>query len=102
MNHKDKSQGLTEVYEFFTRYVRRIRPDTHWKRTMKSNVNKVFFQLVTPSDIAFVISLLKNGMPVWDRKKVLFESEELRKTKSETSVHDGRRPKEELWKNNVE
>jgi hypothetical protein len=81
MNHKDKSQGLTEVYEFFTRYVRRIRPDTHWKRTMKSNVNKVFFQLVTPSDIAFVISLLKNGMPVWDRKKVLFESEELRKTK---------------------
>ena len=72
---------MTEVYEFFTRYVRRIRPDTHWKRTMKSNVNKVFFQLVTPSDIAFVISLLKNGMPVWDRKKVLFESEELRKTK---------------------
>ena len=82
MNHKDKSQGLTEVYEFFTRYVRQIRPDTHWKRTMKSNVNKVFFQLVTPSDIAFVISLLKNGMPVWDRKKVLFESEELRKTKA--------------------
>ena len=73
--------GFNRMYEFFTRYVRRIRPDTHWKRTMKSNVNKVFFQLVTPSDIAFVISLLKNGMPVWDRKKVLFESEELRKTK---------------------
>ena len=58
-NRDDESQGLTEVYAFFTRYVRWIRPDTHWKRTMKSNVNKVFFQLVTPSDIAFVISLLK-------------------------------------------
>ncbi len=61
-NHDDKSQGLTEVYEFFTRYVRWIHPDTHWKRTMKRKVNKVFFQLVTPNDIAFVISLLKNGM----------------------------------------
>ncbi len=72
---------MTEVYEFFTRYVWWIRPDTHWKRTMKSNVNKVFFQLVTTSDIAFIISLLKNGMPVWDRKKDLFESKDLRKTK---------------------
>ncbi len=56
-NHDDESQGLTEVYKFFTSYVRQIHPD--WKRTMKSNVNKVFFQLVTPSDIFFVISLLK-------------------------------------------
>ena len=61
----NKNQGLTEVYEFFTRYVRRIRPDKHWKSTMKINLNEVFFQLVTSSDIAFVISLLKNGMPVW-------------------------------------
>ena len=80
-NHDDESQGLTEVYKFFTRYVWQICPDIHWKRTTKSNVNKVFFQLVTPGDIAFVILLLKNGMPVWDRKKVLFESEELRKKK---------------------
>jgi len=71
---------MREVYEFFTRYVRRIHPDTHWKRAMKNNPNRIFFQLITPSDIAFVISLLKNGMPVWNRKKVLFETEEMKKT----------------------
>ena len=50
---------------------------------MKKNANKVFFQPITPSDIAFVISLLKNGMPVWNRKKVLFETDKLmKKTKA--------------------
>ncbi len=78
----NENRGLTEVYKFFTRYVRRICSDTHWKRTMKINLNKVFFQLVTSSDIAFVISLLKNGMPVWNKKKVLFEREEMNKAKA--------------------
>jgi len=36
----EENQGLPEVYEFFTKYVRRIHPDTHWKRTMKINPNK--------------------------------------------------------------
>jgi hypothetical protein len=57
-NQEDPGLGLTVVHEFFTRYVQRIHPDTHWKRTMKKNANKFFFQLITPSDIAFVISLL--------------------------------------------
>jgi hypothetical protein len=43
----DKNQGLPEVYEFFTRYVRQIHPDTHWKRTMKINAILVFFQLIS-------------------------------------------------------
>ena len=38
----EENRGLPEVYEFFTRYVRRIHSNTHWKRTMKINVNKVF------------------------------------------------------------
>ncbi len=69
----EENRGLPEEYEFFMKYVWCIHPDTHWKRTMKINPNKVFFQLVTPSDIAFVILLLKNGMPVWNRKKTCSE-----------------------------
>ena len=44
------------------------------------NPNVVWFQLITPSDIAFVISLMKNGMPMWKRKTALFESNDLRST----------------------
>ena len=96
--NNNESQGLTEVYKFFTRYVRRIHPDTHWKRTMKINVNKVFFQLVTPSDIAFVISLIKNGMPVWNRKKVIFESEEINKGKAKPLFTSGEGQKRSFGK----
>ena len=83
--------GLHEVYEFFTRYVQRIHPDTHWKwkKAMKMNPNVVWFQLITPSDIAFVILLVKNRMPVWNKKKVLFDVEESRKTKAKPLFTSG-------------
>ena len=85
----ERSEGLIKIYEFFTRYVRRIHPDTHWKRTMKANPNIVWFQLITPSDIAFVISMLKNGMPVWKRKTTLFVSDELTRTKAKPLFTSG-------------
>ena len=97
-NQENRGLGLPEVYEFFMRYVRRIHPDTHWKRTMKKNANKVFFQLITPSDIAFVISLLKNGMPVWNRKKVLFETDEMMKTKAKPLFMSGEGQKRSFGK----
>jgi hypothetical protein len=56
---------------------------------MKMNPNKLWFQLITPSDIAFVISLMKNGMPVWKRKVVLFKSDDLRKTKAKPLFTSG-------------
>ena len=88
-DNEAKLEGFVRIYEFFTRYVRRIHPDTHWKRAMKMNPNKLWFQLITPSDIAFVISLMKNGMPVWKRKAVLFESDDLRKTKAKPLFTSG-------------
>ena len=97
-NQENQGLGLSEVYEFFTGYLRRIHPDTHWKRTMKKNANQVFFQLITPSDIAFVILLLKNGMPVWNRKKVLFETDEMMKTKAKPLFMSGEGQKRRFGK----
>ncbi len=86
------------MYEFFTRYVRRIHPDTHWKRTMKINLNTVFFQLVTPSDSVFVISLLENGMPVWNKKKTLFTFEQSRNIKVKPLLRSGEGQKRSFGK----
>ena len=90
--------GLHEVYEFFTRYVRRIHPDTHWKKAMKMNPNVVWFQLITPSDVAFVILLVENGMPVWNKKKVLFDVEESKKTKAKPLFTSGEGQKRSFGK----
>ena len=95
---EERSEGLIRIYEFFTKYVRRIYPDTHWKRAMKMNPNVIWFQLITPSDIAFVISLVKNGMPVWRRKTALFESDDLRKTKAKPLFTSGEGQKRSFGK----
>jgi hypothetical protein len=56
------SNTLHVVYEFMTMYVQKIYPDTVWKRSkMERNPNVVFFQMVTPSDIVYMILLMKNG-----------------------------------------
>ena len=65
---------------------------------MTNNPNKIFFQLITPSYIAFVISLLKNGMPVWNRKKVLFETDEMMKTKAKPLFTSGEGQKRSFGK----
>ena len=95
---EERLEGLIRIYEFFTKYVRRIYPDTHWKRAMKMNPNVIWFQLITPSDIAFVISLVKNGMPVWRRKTALFESDDLRKTKAKPLFTSGEGQKRSFGK----
>ena len=95
---EERLEGFIRIYEFFTKYVRRIYPDTHWKRAMKMNPNVVWFQLITPSDIAFVISLMKNGMPVWKRKTALFESDHLRKTKAKPLFMSGEGQKRSFGK----
>jgi hypothetical protein len=34
---------------------------------MKKYVNRVFLNLISPSDIAYVLALIKNGKGVWDQ-----------------------------------
>jgi hypothetical protein len=55
------------VYEFFARYVRKVYSDSDIKTDLKNNEGLSFIDKITPSDIAFVISVLKNGCKVWDQ-----------------------------------
>ena len=34
---------------------------------MNRNVNKTFLETITPSDIAYILSLIKNSQEVWDQ-----------------------------------
>ena len=50
------------VFEFLLNYVRRMKSDMDWRKLLKKNPEKPFLLFVTPSDIAFTLSLIKNGM----------------------------------------
>ena len=50
------------IFEFMLTYARRVRSDKEWTKLLKKNPEKPFLCFVTPSDIAFVLVLIMNGM----------------------------------------
>jgi hypothetical protein len=69
LDHYASSSNKAELYAFLARYVRKVYPDTDIKNDLKNNEGFLFIDKITPSDIAFVISILKNGRNVWDQTK---------------------------------
>jgi hypothetical protein len=55
------------VFEFLLNYVRRMKSDLDWRKLLKKNPEKPFLLFVTPSDIAFTLSLIKNGRGMWNQ-----------------------------------
>ncbi len=62
------------LYEFIARYVRKFHPDSLITRDLSENVGVSFINMITPSDIAYVICLKKNGKDMWDQEIRLMES----------------------------
>ncbi len=57
------------VFEFMVTHVQWIDLDAYCVEKMKSKPNIVWFQTITPSNIAHVIALVKNGQDMWDQSK---------------------------------
>ncbi len=57
------------VYEFMCTYIRKIKPDVKWKKLMTKNPGGLFFCMITPSNIAYVLAIIKNGKDLWDQAK---------------------------------
>ena len=53
------------IYDFFARYVRKIHPDRHIKKTLTTNPGKSFLEMIGSSDIAYIVMILKNSKTVW-------------------------------------
>jgi hypothetical protein len=67
LDHYASSNNKVELYKFLARYVRKVYPDTDIKKDLKNNEGLLFIDRITPSDLALVISILKNGCNVWDQ-----------------------------------
>jgi hypothetical protein len=53
---------------FLAKYVQKAHSDSAIKKELKNNEGLLFIDIITPSDIAFVISVIKNNWEVWDQK----------------------------------
>ncbi len=56
------------LYMFFARYVRKAHSDGAIKCKLRNNEEFLFIDIISLSDIALVISIIKNGRDVWDQK----------------------------------
>ncbi len=54
------------LYMIFARYVRKTHSNSAMKSELRNNEGLSFVDIISPSDIAFVISVIKNGCDVWD------------------------------------
>jgi hypothetical protein len=55
------------IFEFLLNYVQIMKSDLDWRKLLKLNPEKPFLLFVTPSDIAFTLSLIKNRRGMWDQ-----------------------------------
>jgi hypothetical protein len=62
-----EEETLDELFQFIALYVQRLYSDAHLQNNMKRFVNKTFLEMITPSDIAYVLALIKNSQGVWDQ-----------------------------------
>jgi hypothetical protein len=53
-----------KLFEFITLYVQIFYSDAHLQKFMKKYVNRVFLEIISPSDIAYLLALIKNGKGV--------------------------------------
>ncbi len=56
------------LYMFFPGYVQKAHSDGAIKSELRNDEGLLFIDITSPSNIAFVISVIKNGWDVWDQK----------------------------------
>ena len=62
---KSSPEAMHPVYDFFARYVRKLHSDRYIKKTLIAHRGKSYLDLIGPSDIVYVICLIKNSIAVW-------------------------------------
>ena len=62
---EDDVEGFAPIFDFIARYVRKVHSDRHIKNTLSSSPGMSFLDMIGPSDIAYIITVLKNSKEVW-------------------------------------
>lgn len=60
-----KAKKLDSVCEFLAKYVRKLHSDHHLKNVLSTEHGTIFLDLIGPSDVSYIITLIKNSHLVW-------------------------------------
>ncbi len=61
------SNLLNWIFNIIARYVRKVHSDEHIRKVlMRYNAGRSFLDIIGPSDIAYIVSIIKNSKGMWD------------------------------------
>jgi hypothetical protein len=62
------SDLLDQIFNLIARYVRKVHSDEHiCKVLMRYNAGRSFLDIIGPSDIAYIVSIIKNSKDMRDQ-----------------------------------
>ena len=60
---------LDEVMNFLARYVRVVHADRYYRTLLRKQPGSSYLDIITASDVAYVLALLQNNVSVWLKKR---------------------------------
>ncbi len=61
------SNLLEQIFNLIARYVRKVHSDEHIRRAICYSAGRSFLDVIGPSDIAYIVSLIKNSKGMWSQ-----------------------------------
>ncbi len=61
------SNLLDQIFNLTARYVRKVHSDEHIRKVILYNAGRSFLDIIGPSDIAYIVSIIKNSKGMWDQ-----------------------------------
>jgi hypothetical protein len=61
------SNLLNQIFNLIARYVQKVRSDEHIRKVTHYNAGRSFLNIIGPSDIVYIVSIIKNSKGMWDQ-----------------------------------
>jgi hypothetical protein len=61
------SNLLNQIFNLIARYVRKVHSDEHIHKLIRYSAGRSFLNIIGPSDIAHIVSMIKNSKGMWDQ-----------------------------------
>jgi hypothetical protein len=61
------SNILNQIFNLIARYVQKVHSDEHIHKVIRYSAGRSFLNMIGPSDIAYIVSIIKNSKGMWDQ-----------------------------------
>jgi hypothetical protein len=61
------SNLLDQIFNLIARYVWKVHSDEHICKVIRYSAGRSFLDIIGPSDIAYIVSKIKNSKGMWDQ-----------------------------------